>query len=227
MDREAIHRDDIGEEPIAAARALGPTIRESAETAGKARKIPTSVCRAIGETGAFRILQPRRFGGYGPPPGIGAAAAMESAPAIGTGAALKAARTLLFSQLDRSRVMAFDDGRPPDAAGRIGNRIAQAHSIRLALRGLDEIWCATGADGVHDARSVQRARRAAHLARHPCRLAPHPVQPGRHVRDVRPALPGARAPGPFPPGPFQGHYRTPDRTPDRTLGDRPCPTSCA
>ena len=73
-----------GEDLVAAARALAPSIRESAEAAEKARKIPVQVFNSIREAGILRILQPRRFGGFEFEPGIGAAVSMELAAACGS-----------------------------------------------------------------------------------------------------------------------------------------------
>lgn len=82
------------------------------------------------------------------------------------GAALKAARALLFSQMEDTRRAVLDRGEILDTAGRIDNRVAQGYAIQLALQGLDELWGAAGGTGIHHSELVQRAWRDAHAVSH-------------------------------------------------------------
>jgi 3-hydroxy-9,10-secoandrosta-1,3,5(10)-triene-9,17-dione monooxygenase len=52
------------DELVARARALGPRLRERADAAEAARNLPAETIRDYTEAGFFRILQPRRWGGY-------------------------------------------------------------------------------------------------------------------------------------------------------------------
>ena len=53
-----------GEELVARARALGPKLKERAAQAEVERKLPKETIADFQEAGLFRILQPRRWGGY-------------------------------------------------------------------------------------------------------------------------------------------------------------------
>jgi alkylation response protein AidB-like acyl-CoA dehydrogenase len=59
-------------------------------------------------------------------------------------AALRAAKTLLFHQLEESRLAVMEHGETLDQGARVDNRIAQGYSVQLALQGLDELWGAAG-----------------------------------------------------------------------------------
>ncbi len=52
------------EELVARARAMIPTLRARAATAEAARRIPDETIAELREAGFFRILQPKRWGGY-------------------------------------------------------------------------------------------------------------------------------------------------------------------
>ena len=80
--------------------------------------------------------------------------------------ALKAARTLMFGQIEDTRRAVMDRGALPDRAERLENRVVQAYVVQLALQGLDALWGATGATGIHHAEPVQRAWRDAHAVSH-------------------------------------------------------------
>lgn len=82
------------------------------------------------------------------------------------GAALKAARSLMFTQIEHSRRIVMEEGEALDRAERIDNRITQAFTIQLVLQGLEELWGATGGAGIRNAEVVQRAWRDAHAVSH-------------------------------------------------------------
>lgn len=52
------------EELVARARAIGPRLRERADAADAARNLPGETIREFAEAGLFRVLQPKRWGGY-------------------------------------------------------------------------------------------------------------------------------------------------------------------
>ncbi len=52
------------DELIARAEALAPVLRERAETAAKMRRMPDETMADLKANGFFRVLQPKRFGGY-------------------------------------------------------------------------------------------------------------------------------------------------------------------
>lgn len=82
------------------------------------------------------------------------------------GAALKAAKALIFDQMEHSRRIVMDGGERLDRAERIDNRISQSFAVQLALQGLDELWGAAGSSGIRNAEIVQRAWRDAHAVAH-------------------------------------------------------------
>ena len=103
--------------------------------------------------------------------GVGAGARVAEFPAVqmrvGHAAiALKAARTLMFGQIEDTRRAVMDRGALLDRAERLENRVVQAYVVQLALQGLDALWGATGATGIHHAEPVQRAWRDAHAVSH-------------------------------------------------------------
>ena len=103
--------------------------------------------------------------------GVGAGARVAEFPAVqmrvGHAAiALKAAKTLMFAQIEDTRRAVMDRGALLDRAGRLENRVVQAYVVQLALQGLDALWGATGATGIHHAEPVQRAWRDAHAVSH-------------------------------------------------------------
>ncbi len=81
-------------------------------------------------------------------------------------AALKAAKALLFEQLEESRRAVIDRGETLDEAARIDNRVAQGYAVQLAVQGLDELWGAAGGTGIHNTEVLQRAWRDAHAVAH-------------------------------------------------------------
>jgi 3-hydroxy-9,10-secoandrosta-1,3,5(10)-triene-9,17-dione monooxygenase len=56
--------ENVGTEVLAGVRELLPTLRERAQDTEDARVVPTDSIKALAETGFFRLLQPRAFGGY-------------------------------------------------------------------------------------------------------------------------------------------------------------------
>jgi alkylation response protein AidB-like acyl-CoA dehydrogenase len=82
------------------------------------------------------------------------------------GAALKAAKSLLFRQLEESRQAIYERGESLGTDARLDNRIAQGFAIQLALQGLDQLWGAAGGTGIRHEEVVQRAWRDAHAVSH-------------------------------------------------------------
>ncbi len=81
-------------------------------------------------------------------------------------AALKAAKALMFTQIEETRRAVMDRGELLGRDERVENRFIQACAVQLALQGLDELWGAAGATGIHHAQPVQRAWRDAHAVAH-------------------------------------------------------------
>lgn len=65
----AIHQDEhlLREELVHRARELQPLLRKNATQTDKDRRAAEENIRAIEEAGLFRIMQPRRYGGFGAP----------------------------------------------------------------------------------------------------------------------------------------------------------------
>ena len=66
---------------VARAKALAPTLRERADAANAARQIPAATIADLREAGFFRILQPKRWGGFEAHPNTFFAVQMEIAAA--------------------------------------------------------------------------------------------------------------------------------------------------
>lgn len=103
--------------------------------------------------------------------GVGAGVRVADFPAVqmrvGQAAmALKAAKALMFSQIEDTRRAVIDRGALLDRDERLENRVVQAYVVQLALQGLDALWGATGAAGIHRAEPVQRAWRDAYAVSH-------------------------------------------------------------
>ena len=60
LSRDIPTEDEI----VARANALIPLLRERAEACEKARSVPVETIALFKEAGFFRILQPKRWGGY-------------------------------------------------------------------------------------------------------------------------------------------------------------------
>lgn len=58
------------EELVQRARALIPALKARAEAANAARRLPQDTVRDLHDAGLFRILQPKRWGGYEMDPGV-------------------------------------------------------------------------------------------------------------------------------------------------------------
>ncbi len=69
---------------IEAAREMAPMVREHAEQSEKASKIPEHVYAALVERGFFRVLLPKRYGGYEFEPAVAARIVMELAAGCGS-----------------------------------------------------------------------------------------------------------------------------------------------
>jgi len=80
--------------------------------------------------------------------------------------ALKAAKAMLFEQLEASRRTIMDEGGTLSTDERMDNRLAQAYTIHLAVKGMDELWGAAGGAGIKKSEYLQRAWRDAHAVAH-------------------------------------------------------------
>ena len=86
---------------------------------------------------------------------------------VGRAAAnLKAARAMLFEQLELSRAKIIDQGETLSVGDRLENRITQAKLVELSVEGLEELFGAVGGQGIHLSRHIQRAWRDAHAVAH-------------------------------------------------------------
>ena len=86
---------------------------------------------------------------------------------VGNAAAnLKAARAMMFEQIEDSRAKVLDRGELLDLGDRIENRIAQAKAVELATEGLDELFGAVGGQGLDISHPIQRAWRDVHAMSH-------------------------------------------------------------
>ena len=86
---------------------------------------------------------------------------------IGSAAgALKAAKAMLFEQLEESRQTVLVQGNILSTQERMDNRLTQAYTIHLALQGLEELWGAAGGAGVQRTEYLQRAWRDGHAIAH-------------------------------------------------------------
>jgi len=74
----------VGREVLDALRELLPVLRERAQETEDLRRIPDETIKALQETGFFRLLQPKNFGGYEADPVTFYAAAKEIASACGS-----------------------------------------------------------------------------------------------------------------------------------------------
>ncbi|WP_232836047.1 3-hydroxy-9,10-secoandrosta-1,3,5(10)-triene-9,17-dione monooxygenase oxygenase subunit [Actinocorallia populi] len=74
----------MSEQVLEAVRALVPTLRERAAEAEEARRVPEATIGELAGTGFFRLLQPRRHGGYEADPVLFYTAVKEIAAACGS-----------------------------------------------------------------------------------------------------------------------------------------------
>ncbi|GAA0950151.1 3-hydroxy-9,10-secoandrosta-1,3,5(10)-triene-9,17-dione monooxygenase oxygenase subunit [Actinocorallia libanotica] len=74
----------MSEQVLEAVRALVPTIRERAAEAEEARRVPEATIDELAGTGFFRLLQPKRYGGYEADPVLFYTAVKEIAAACGS-----------------------------------------------------------------------------------------------------------------------------------------------
>ena len=79
---------------------------------------------------------------------------------------LKAAKAMLFEQLEESRNKVIMQAKALSVEDRMANRITQAKIVELAVEGLDLIFGAVGGQGIHASQHIQRAWRDAHAISH-------------------------------------------------------------
>jgi alkylation response protein AidB-like acyl-CoA dehydrogenase len=79
---------------------------------------------------------------------------------------LKAAKAMLFAQIEESREKVIDRGEILDIQDRLDNRLTQAQTVALGVQGLDELFGAVGGHGINTSQHVQRAWRDAHAIAH-------------------------------------------------------------
>ncbi|MFF4448089.1 3-hydroxy-9,10-secoandrosta-1,3,5(10)-triene-9,17-dione monooxygenase oxygenase subunit [Streptomyces sp. NPDC001502] len=72
------------EDVLDAVRALAPALRERAAEAEAQRKVPEASIKELADTGFFRLLQPRAYGGHAAHPALFYAAVKETAKACGS-----------------------------------------------------------------------------------------------------------------------------------------------
>ncbi|HIA80824.1 MAG TPA: flavin-dependent monooxygenase [Rhodospirillales bacterium] len=80
--------------------------------------------------------------------------------------ALKAAKAMLFEQLEETRQKVLERGETLTVRERLDNRLTQSYIIHLSLQGLEALWGAAGGAGIHRAEHLQRAWRDAHAISH-------------------------------------------------------------
>lgn len=80
--------------------------------------------------------------------------------------ALRAAKAMLWAQIETSHQTVMVEGKTLDIAERMDHRITQAYIVYLALEGLEELWGAVGGAGIHKTEYIQRAWRDAHAVSH-------------------------------------------------------------
>lgn len=80
--------------------------------------------------------------------------------------ALKAARAMLFDQLEESRAKVHDRGELLDVRDRLDNRLTQAQLVALSVQGMDELFGAVGGQGINTSQHIQRAWRDVHAISH-------------------------------------------------------------
>lgn len=81
-------------------------------------------------------------------------------------ACLKAARAMLFDQLEQSRSKVIDRGEVLDVNDRLDNRLTQAKLVELSVEGMEQLFGAVGGNGIFASQHVQRAWRDAHAIAH-------------------------------------------------------------
>ena len=79
---------------------------------------------------------------------------------------MKAARALIFDQIEASRAKVADRGEVLDLGDRMDNRLAQAKAVELSVTGLDELFGAVGGQGLDTSHYIQRAWRDANAMAH-------------------------------------------------------------
>lgn len=67
---ESVHLSSVAAELISRARAMVPTLRDREDGAIRERQVPRETIAAFQEAGFFKILQPRRYGGYEMSPSV-------------------------------------------------------------------------------------------------------------------------------------------------------------
>ena len=79
---------------------------------------------------------------------------------------LKAAKAMLFSQIEETRAAVMDKGEILGMTARLDNRLTQAKTVELSVTGLDELFGAVGGNGIHASQHIQRAWRDVHAIAH-------------------------------------------------------------
>ncbi|WP_406349126.1 3-hydroxy-9,10-secoandrosta-1,3,5(10)-triene-9,17-dione monooxygenase oxygenase subunit [Streptomyces sp. NBC_00144] len=72
------------DEVLAAVRALAPTLRERAAETEALRRVPDTSIKELADTGFFRLLQPKAYGGFAAHPAVFYSAVREIARACGS-----------------------------------------------------------------------------------------------------------------------------------------------
>ncbi|WP_067168748.1 3-hydroxy-9,10-secoandrosta-1,3,5(10)-triene-9,17-dione monooxygenase oxygenase subunit [Microtetraspora niveoalba] len=116
-------------EVLEAVRGLVPAIRERAGEAEEARRIPDSTMKELAETGFFRLLQPKRYGGFEADPVTFYTAVMEIAAACGSTGWVASVVGVHPWQLGLFPVQAQDDVWGADPHARISSSYAPTGTI--------------------------------------------------------------------------------------------------
>ena len=81
-------------------------------------------------------------------------------------ACYKAARAMLFAQLEESWAAVVDRGEVLDVTGRLDNRLTQAKLVEQSVDGMDHLFGAVGGQGIYSSQRIQRAWRDVHAIAH-------------------------------------------------------------
>lgn len=79
-----MHGNELANEVIDGIKALKPEMRERAAEVDQTRSVKADIVAKMRETGIFKVLQPKEYGGYALPPKVGTDAIFEAASACGS-----------------------------------------------------------------------------------------------------------------------------------------------
>ncbi|WP_405163646.1 acyl-CoA dehydrogenase family protein [Nocardia sp. NBC_01499] len=120
---------------LSAVRGLTPAVRERAAEAEAARCIPVATIKELTEAGVFRLLQPRRYGGYAADPMIFLSCLRELARACGSTGWVTGVLSVNTWQLGLFDVRAQDDVWGTDRDARICLSLAPVGKVAVVPDG--------------------------------------------------------------------------------------------